>query len=111
MSIFLPYVLEYNLENCRQEIAGLLLPLAGAERFSQVPEGQRAETSIKVVREMRDQLYALCQLPRTLEETGKVQKDQFEAIANATLNDGSIIFNAKEVGFDDAMRLLETAWA
>ncbi|MCP4044968.1 MAG: iron-containing alcohol dehydrogenase [Gammaproteobacteria bacterium] len=111
MSIFLPYALEYNLENCRQEIADLLLPLAGAERFSQVPEGQRAETSIRVIREMRDQLFDRCQLPRTLEETGKVQKDQFEAVANATLNDGSIIFNAKEVEFNDAMRLLEKAWA
>jgi len=37
-----------------------------------------------------------------LKETGKVQKDQFEAIAKATLNDGFIIFNAREVDFDDA---------
>ena len=57
MSIFLPYVLEYNLETCRQEIADLLLPLAGAERYAQVAEQQRAETSISVIREMRDQLY------------------------------------------------------
>jgi len=80
------------------------------QRYAQVPEQQRAETSISVIREMRDQLYQHCQLPRTLKETGKVQKDQFESIARAALNDGSIIFNAKEVGFDDAMRLLESAW-
>jgi alcohol dehydrogenase len=55
-------------------------------------------------------LYQHCQLPRTLKETGKVNKDQFEAIATAALNDGSIIFNAKEVDFDDAMMLLERAW-
>ena len=111
MSIFLPYALEYNLETCGEEIADLLLPLAGAERFAQVPEQQRAETSISVIREIRDQLYQHCQLPRTLKETGKVQKDQFEAIAKATLNDGSIIFNAKEVDFDDAMNLLKAAWS
>jgi len=110
MSIFLPYVLEYNLESCRRDIADLLLPLAGAEHFAQVPEQRRAEESIKVIREVRDQLYQHCQLPRTLKETGKVQKDQFESIARATLNDGSIIFNVKEVDFDDAMRLLESAW-
>jgi len=110
MSIFLPYALEYNLESCREEIAELLLPLAGAERFAQVPEQQRAETSIGAIREIRDQLYQHCQLPRTLKETGKVNKDQFESIARATLNDGSIIFNAKEVDFDDAMSLLEAAW-
>jgi alcohol dehydrogenase len=110
MSIFLPYVLEYNLETSRQDIADLLLPLAGAERFAKEPAQQRAETSISIVREMRDQLYQYCQLPRTLKESGKVQKDQFEAIARMTLNEGPIIFNAKDVDFDDAMNLLEAAW-
>lgn len=110
MSIFLPYALEYNLDTCRQEIGDLLLPLAGPEYYVQVPVAQRAEKSIELIRDMREQLYQKCQLPRTLKETGKVQKNQFESIARATLNDGSIIFNAKEVDFDDAMMLLEKAW-
>jgi len=110
MSIFLPYALEYNLEAREDEIAELLLPLAGAERFARVPPEQRAETSIGVIREIRNQLYQHCKLPRTLKETGKVQRAQFEDIARATLNDGSVIFNAKEVDFDDAMALLEAAW-
>ena len=111
MSIFLPHALEYNLEVSRNEIAELLLPLAGAERYAQVPANQRAESAIDMIREMRDQLYQYCQLPRTLQESGKVQKDQFESIARAALNDGSVIFNAKDVDFDDAMRLLEKAWS
>lgn len=110
MSIFLPYALEYNLDTCEKEIAELLLPLAGADRYTQVAPQDRAKTSINVIREIRDQLHQHCELPRTLKETGKVQRDQFEAIAKATLNDGSIIFNAKEVDFDDAMALLEAAW-
>ncbi len=110
MSIFLPYVLEYNLETCRQEIAELLLPLAGAERYATVPEHHRAENAIKVIRDMQDELFQHCQLPRNLQETGKVQQEQFETIARATLNDGSVIFNAKDVGFEDAMTLLEKAW-
>lgn len=110
MSIFLPYALEYNLETCRKEIAGLLLPLAGADRFARTAEELRAETSISVIREIRDQLHQYCQLPRTLKESGKVRKDQFEAIARTALNDGSVVFNAKEVDFDDAMMLLEKAW-
>jgi len=110
MSIFLPYVLEYNLETCRQEIAELLLPLAGAERYASVPEHHRAENAIKVIRDMQDELFQHCQLPRNLQETGKVQQEQFETIARATLNDGSVVFNVKEVGFDDAMMLLEKAW-
>jgi alcohol dehydrogenase len=110
MSIFLPYALEYNLETSRQGIAELLLPLAGAERFARTPVELRAEESISVIREMRDQLHQYCQLPRTLQESGKVRKDQFETIARTALNDGSMIFNAKEVDFDDAMALLEKAW-
>jgi len=111
MSIFLPYALEYNLEVSRNEIADLLLPLAGPEGYAQVPGSKRAESAIRIIRDMRDDLYQHCQLPRTLQETGKVKKDQFEAIARTALNDGSIIFNAKDVDFDDAMILLEKAWS
>ncbi len=111
MSIFLPYVLEYNLDTCSQEIAELLLPLVGAESFAQVPAERRAENSIAEIRKIRDQLYQHCQLPRTLQETAKVRKDQFETIARTALNDGSMIFNAKEADFDDVMTLLEKAWA
>lgn len=110
MSIFLPTVLEYNLDTCRQEIAELLLPLVGAESFAQVPAAQQAENSIAAIRNVRDQLFQHCQLPRTLQESGKVTKDQFEAIARTALNDGSMIFNAKEADFDDLMMLLEKAW-
>ena len=110
MSIFLPHALEYNLEVSTSEIAELLLPLAGADRYATVPENRRAENAIRVIRDMQDELFQYCQLPRNLQETGKVQREQFETIARAALNDGSVIFNAKEVGFDDAMMLLEKAW-
>ena len=110
MSIFLPHGLEYNLANCRVDIASLLLPLVGADRYAKVPESQRAEASIKTIRDIRDQLFDSCQLPRTLKETGKVQREQFEAIARATLNDGSVIFSTRDVDFDDALMLLEKAW-
>ena len=110
MSIFLPHALEYNLEVSSSEIAELLLPLAGAERYANVPEHRRAENAIRVIRDMQDELFQHCRLPRNLQETGKVQQEQFETIARATLNDGSVIFNAKDVDFDDAMTLLEKAW-
>ena len=110
MSIFLPTVLEYNLDTCREEISELLLPLVGAESFAKVPAAQQAENSIAVIRKIRDQLYQHCQLPRTLQETARVRKDQFETIARTALNDGSMIFNAKEADFDDLMMLLEKAW-
>ncbi len=75
-----------------------------------MPEHRRAENAIRVIRDMQDELFQHCRLPRNLQETGKVQQEQFETIARATLNDGSVIFNAKDVDFDDAMTLLEKAW-
>lgn len=110
MSIFLPYVLEYNLEKCRADIGELLLPLEGGDRYARVAESERAEAAIQSIRGLRDRLYGYCELPRTLKETGKVRREQFETIARATLNDGPIVINAREVDFDDAMMLLEKSW-
>ena len=79
-------------------------PRSAFQAFHRRPAGGSGRCQI------RDRLHGYCELPRTLKETGKVQLDQFEAIASATLNDGSVVFNAREVEFDDAMKLLEAAW-
>jgi len=110
MSLFLPYVLEYNLEEIREPLSELLLYLAGPEIYAITPKAQRAEESIAVIRKMRDDLYRQCKLPRTLQETGKVEKSQLERIAQATLDDGSIMFNPREVSIEDARAVLDAAW-
>lgn len=110
MSLFLPYVLEYNLESIREPLSELLLHLAGPEIYAITPKAQRAEESIATIRKMRDDLYHRCKLPRTLQETGKVEKDQLERIAKATLDDGSIMFNPKEARLKDVRAVLQAAW-
>ena len=110
MSIFLPYALEYNLDTSGHHIGELLLPLSDPATHTGEPVSSRANRTIGLIRDLRDELHQRCQLPRTLKETGKIHPDQFETIAKAALNDGSIIFNAKEVDFKDAMGLLEKAW-
>ncbi|MDX1588807.1 MAG: iron-containing alcohol dehydrogenase [Oleiphilaceae bacterium] len=110
MSLFLPYVLEYNLESIREPLSELLLHLAGPEIYAITPRAQRAEESIATIRKMRDDLYHRCKLPRTLQETGKVEKDQLERIAKATLDDGSIMFNPKEARLKDVRAILQAAW-
>jgi len=50
-------------------------------------------------------------LPRTLKEAGKVTEDQLDLIADMALNDGSIMFNPKEVSLKDARAVLQRAWA
>lgn len=110
MNLFLPYVLEYNLQTRADAIGELLLPLAGADVYARTPQADRARQAINTVREMRDELYRRCKLPRTLSETGKVSKDQLPKLAEMALDDGSIIMNPVEVDMDDALAVLEKAW-
>jgi alcohol dehydrogenase len=111
MSLFLPYVLEYNLEARREAIGELLLPLAGPEVYATTPPADRAGKAIDHIRWLRDEIHARCGLPRTLSETGKVQRDQLPKIAEMALYDGTIMFNPAEVGREEALAVLERAWA
>ncbi|MNT75252.1 1,3-propanediol dehydrogenase [compost metagenome] len=110
MNLFLPYVLEYNKEVNGDKIADLLLPLAGADIFAQTPAHLRADKAIATILTMRDRLYTLTKLPRTLRETGKVSEAQLDEVAEKALNDGSIIYNPKEATLSDLKALLEKAW-
>lgn len=110
MNLFLPHVLEYNLSSNKEKLAELLLPLAGAEVYAQTPLEHRAEQTINTIFAMRDRLYELTKLPRSLQETKKVSKTQFEEIAEKALNDGSIIYNTKETTLDDLYTILEKVW-
>jgi alcohol dehydrogenase len=111
MSLYLPYVLEYNLESIREPLGELLLYLDGPEVYAGTPSSRRAEASIASLRKLRDELHKRCKLPRTLKETGKVTEDQLDHIAEMALDDGSIMFNPKEVLLEDARAVLKRAWA
>lgn len=110
MNLFLPYVLQFNLEHDRERIGRLLMVLAGTEVYAQTPEPQRAEKAIQTILKLRNQLYEIAQLPRTLQETGQVQPHQFQEIAEKALNDGSIMFNHREASLQDILNILERAW-
>ncbi len=49
-------------------------------------------------------------MPRTLSETGKVERSQLESLARMAINDGPLAYNPEEVSFEDALALLERAW-
>jgi len=110
MSILLPAVLEYNLEARREAIGELLLPLAGAEVYADTPAADRAAKTIARLKWLKDEIHARCGLPRTLSETGKVEKSQLPQIAAMSLDDGSIIFNPVEVSREEALAVLEWSW-
>ncbi|WP_299732192.1 iron-containing alcohol dehydrogenase [uncultured Endozoicomonas sp.] len=110
MSIMLPYVLEYNLAECNDEIAELLLPLAGAEVYSQTAAGQRASKAIEVIRALRDELFDKTGLPRTLSESGKVEQTQLEDIARMSIDDGALLYNRVDASYEQVLELLKSAW-
>ncbi|WEV48258.1 iron-containing alcohol dehydrogenase [Acinetobacter sp. ESL0695] len=110
MNLFLPYVLEYNFSMNANKVADLLLPLAGAEIYANTPEEHRAEHVINMILAMRDRLFEQVQLPRTLRETHKVSLEQLDEIAEKALDDGSIIYNPKEVTLTDLKNILQKAW-
>ncbi|MEN6434755.1 MAG: iron-containing alcohol dehydrogenase [Anaerolineaceae bacterium] len=109
MSIFLPFGLEYNQSKVGDQIAELLLPLAGSEVYSATPANQRTAKVIAVINEMKNELYELCKLPRTLKEAG-VAPEKLPDIARTALNDGASTYNAEEIDYEDALRLLEKAY-
>lgn len=110
MSLMLPYVLEYNLPRCEQAIGELLLPLAGADFYSKIPEQRRAAETIIYIRAMRDELFEQTGLPRTLSESGKVHEPQLEDIARMSIDDGALLYNRVDASYEQVLGLLKSAW-
>ncbi len=116
MSLYLPYVLEYNVPVSGARIGELLLPLSGADVYAKTPAEQRPQAAIAAIKALRDMLYDKVQLPRTLQEVNsgpsahKVSRDMFDDIAKKALDDGSIIYNARDAKLSDIMAILEKAW-
>ena len=109
MSIFLPYVFEYNLEKTEPDVARLLLAFGGSEEYVKTPAAYRARRTIELIRALREKLFELCALPRTLKEAG-VPRDKLEIIAQKATNDGSLTFNPVEADYQDALLLLKEAY-
>lgn len=110
MSIFLPWVLEYNLEKSGDKIGELLLPMLGAEVYASTPASQRPRKVIDFIHQLKAELNSVCNLPISLSETGKVTQEQLHQIADMTLNDGALIYNPAEADYDEALALLKKAY-
>ena len=110
MSIYLPFVLEFNQQKIAQPIGELLLPLAGTDIYAKTPESQRADKVIETIQQLKETLHAKTGLARTLSETGKVTTADFDTIANKALDDGSIIYNVVETDKNDILALVQKAF-
>jgi alcohol dehydrogenase len=113
MTILLPAVMAYNLResDCRERYSELLLHLAGPEVYAATPKEVRAEGAISFLETLRRELAQVCGLPETLSETGKVRKEDFDAVAKTALNDGAIIVNPAQADYNDIIEILEEVWS
>lgn len=109
MTILLPHGMEFNLEKSEDLYGEILLPLAGAEVYSSTSQNQRSLKAIEVIKDLIRQLHNKAGLPMTLSEVG-VKKEDFEQIARTALNDGALLFNPREVTYEDIMSILEKAY-
>ncbi len=110
MNLFLPTVLDYNRPEVDSELARLLLPLVGAERFAATPAHQRAEATITAIRTLRDTLWQAVKLPRTMSEAGVSDRSLLTEIRDLAVNDGALLFNRKDADREQLLTLLERAW-
>ncbi|MCF5851644.1 MULTISPECIES: iron-containing alcohol dehydrogenase [Aeromonas] len=110
MNLFLPTVLDYNRPEVDNELARLLLPLVGAERFAATPAHLRAEATITAIRTLRDTLWQAVKLPRTMSEAGVSDRSLLGEIRDLAVNDGAMLFNRKDANREQLLTLLERAW-
>ncbi|ABK36659.1 iron-containing alcohol dehydrogenase [Aeromonas hydrophila] len=110
MNLFLPTVLDYNRPGIDPELARLLLPLVGAERFAATPAAARPQAAIEALQALRDTLWQAVKLPRTLREAGVTDKALLPEIRDLAINDGALLYNRKDADRTQLLGLLELAW-
>ena len=110
MNLFLPAVLDYNRPEIDLELARLLLPLAGAERFAATPAALRPQASLDAINSLRDTLWEAVRLPRTLAEAGVTDRAVLQDIRDLAINDGALLYNCKDADREQLMALLEQLW-
>lgn len=109
MSILMPHCMRFNKDKLEAEYAKLLLYIAGEEVYVNTPNEKKADKTIEYIEEMIKELNEIAGLPIKLSEAN-VKKEDFEAIAKKSLNDGAIIVNPKHVDYDDVIKILEQAF-
>ncbi len=106
-AILLPHGMEYNFEACKQKYAALA-PLMG-ENVSGLSVEQAARKAIEAVRGLGRRLSALDALPIRLRDAG-VSQEVLAQVAEAAVEDGTIVYNLREVVAEEILKHLENAY-
>lgn len=106
-AILLPWCLEYNLEKVPDAIAELSGLLGGAGAYLEPRE--QAEETISLIRNLMKKLNRLSGLPLRLRDAN-VTENKLPESAEAAINDGALVYNPREVTYEDALRVYEKAY-
>lgn len=110
MNLFLPAALDYNRPAIDEELARLLLPLVGAERFAATPDALRPQACLDAINRLRDTLWEAVRLPRTLAEAGVTDRAVLRDIRDLAIDDGALLYSRKDADREQLMALLEQLW-
>ena len=108
ISILLPYVMEYNFDVVKEEYAKIALYTIPEECINKSEE-ERAVLLIGKVKSLIKKLNEETGLPKRLKDV-KINKNDFEKIAQTSINDGAIIVNSKKADTIDIINILEKAY-
>ena len=108
ISILLPYVMEYNFDVVKEEYAKIALYTLPEECINRSEE-ERAVLLIGKVKSLIKKLNEETGLPKRLKDV-KINKNDFEKIAQTSINDGAIIVNSKKADIIDIINILEKAY-
>ena len=108
ISILLPYVMEYNFDVVKEEYAKIALYTLPEECINRSEE-ERAVLLIGKVKSLIKKLNEETGLPKRLKDV-KINRKDFEKIAQTSINDGAIILNAKKADIIDIINILEKAY-
>lgn len=108
ISILLPYVMEYNLDVLKEEYARIAVYTLPEECINKSEE-ERAVLLIGKVKSLIKKLNEETGLPKRLKDV-KINKNDFEKIAQTSINDGAIIVNPKKADIIDIINILEKAY-
>ena len=108
ISILLPYVMEYNFDVVKEEYAKIALYTIPEECINKSEE-ERAVLLIGKVKSLIKKLNEETGLPKRLKDV-KINKNDFEKIAQTSINDGAIIVNSKKADIIDIINILEKAY-
>lgn len=108
ISILLPYIMEYNFDVVKEEYAKIALYTLPEECINKSEE-ERAALLIGKVKSLIEKLNEETGLPKRLKDV-KINKNDFEKIAQTSINDGAIIVNPKKADIMDIINILEKAY-